>query len=83
MSGLTIGQVAKLVGVGVETIRFYERRGLIEQPPRSESGYRQYSQGIIARIEFIKRAKTLGFSLSDQRQPFFLSATNKFPVLLI
>jgi hypothetical protein len=45
MSGFTIGEVAKQAGVGIETIRFYERLGLIEEPPRTESGYRQISRG--------------------------------------
>ena len=65
MKAMTIGQVARQAGVGVETIRFYERRGLIEEPPRRESGYRQYPEETIARIEFIKRAKELGFSLKE------------------
>ena len=65
MKPMTIGQVAKQTGVGIETIRFYERRGLIDEPPRRDSGYRQYSEDVIARIEFIKRAKELGFSLKE------------------
>ncbi len=62
---LTIGQVAKLSDVGVETVRFYERRGLIEEPPRKESGYRQYPQSAVKRINFIKKAKELGFTLKE------------------
>ena len=65
MKALTIGQVAKMAGVGVETIRFYERKGLIDQPPRRESGYRSYPADVVRRIEFIKRAKELGFSLRE------------------
>ncbi len=65
---LTIGKVARLAGVGVETIRFYEREGLIEEPPRSASGYRQYSKEAVARIRFIKRAKELGFSLKEIKE---------------
>src|SRR5947208_10875572 len=65
MNTLTIGQVAKYAGVGVETLRFYEREGLIEEPPRRESGYRQYSADVVKRILFIKRAKELGFSLGE------------------
>ncbi len=60
MDGLTIGRVAKRAGVGVETIRFYERKGLLEEPPRRESGYRQYPEEAVARIRFIRRAKDLG-----------------------
>ena len=62
---LTIGKVARLAGVGIETIRFYEREGLIPNPPRSESGYRHYGEDSVARIRFIKKAKQLGFSLSE------------------
>ena len=61
----TIGQVAKLSSVGVETVRFYERKGLITEPPRKESGYRQYPQDAIRRIQFIRSAKELGFSLKE------------------
>lgn len=65
MPALTIGQVAKHAGVGVETVRFYERQGLLDAPPRRASGYRQYSWDIIRRIQFIKRGKDLGFSLRE------------------
>ncbi|MFQ5668079.1 MAG: MerR family transcriptional regulator [Candidatus Binatia bacterium] len=65
MKPLSIGQVAKQAGVGVETIRFYERQGLIEQPTRRPSGYRQYSAAAIDRLVFIQRAKQLGFSLRE------------------
>lgn len=62
---LTIGLLAKEAGVGVETLRFYERKQLITEPPRRASGYRQYPVSAIARIKFIKRAKELGFSLKE------------------
>lgn len=62
---LTIGKLAKLAGVGVETVRFYERKGLLEQPPRRESGYRQYPPEAVSRLRFIRRSKELGFSLSE------------------
>ncbi len=62
---LTIGKVADLAEVGVETIRFYEREGLLASPPRSESGYRHYPDDTVARLRFIKRAKELGFSLKE------------------
>ncbi|VAX21543.1 hypothetical protein MNBD_NITROSPINAE03-1642 [hydrothermal vent metagenome] len=65
MEPLSIGQVAKQAGVGIETLRFYERQGLIDSPPRKESGYRQYPKGAVKRIVFIKRAKELGFSLKE------------------
>lgn len=62
---LTIGRVAQHAGVGVETIRFYERQGLIGQPERRPSGYRQYQPEVVRRIHFIQRAKELGFSLRE------------------
>jgi MerR family mercuric resistance operon transcriptional regulator len=65
MNDLTIGQVAKTAGVNVETIRFYERKGLIRQPPREGSGFRKYAPSVVARVRFIRRAKDLGFSLRE------------------
>jgi MerR family mercuric resistance operon transcriptional regulator len=65
MKPLTIGQVARLAGVGVETVRFYERRGLLEEPSRKASGYRQYTADVVSRLRFIRRAKELGFTLSE------------------
>lgn len=67
MSTVRIGQVAKHAGVTVETIRFYESQALIPEPPRSESGYREYTPETIQRVRFIQRAKVLGFSLKDIR----------------
>ena len=60
-----IGQVAKAAGIGIDAIRFYEREGLIEKPPRRSSGYRAYSPDVVQRLRFIKRAKELGFSLRE------------------
>jgi len=65
MNPLTIGQLAKHAKVNIETIRYYERRGLIPEPPRRESGYRQYAPEFVTRIQFIKRAQELGFSLNE------------------
>ena len=65
MSDLTIGKVAKKAGVGVETVRFYERLRLIEQPPRIDGGYRKYPEEVVDCIRFIKRAKKLGFTLKE------------------
>lgn len=56
------GQVAKRAEIGVATVRFYERKGLIKEPHRTKSGYRQYPADVVARIRFIKRTKELGFS---------------------
>jgi MerR family copper efflux transcriptional regulator len=64
----TIGQLARRAGVGVETVRFYERQGLLAPPPRGTSGYRQYPQDAVARLHFIRRAKALGFSLREIRE---------------
>ncbi len=68
MKPLTIGQVARRAAIGIETVRFYERQGLIEEPARKESGYRQYPEDVIARLRFIKRAKELGFSLKEIKE---------------
>ena len=71
---MRIGQVAKRAGVNVETIRFYERKGLIKQPSRHAGGYREYPHDAIARIRFIKRAKELGFSLTEISELLLLQA---------
>lgn len=65
MSSLTIGQLAARAGVGVETVRFYERRGLLAAPPRRPSGYRMYGDEVVRRLRFIRRAQELGFSLAE------------------
>lgn len=68
MTSMTIGRVAKLADVGVETIRFYERKGLIEEPPRRASGYRQYPTDTVDQLRFIRRAKELGFTLKEIKE---------------
>jgi MerR family copper efflux transcriptional regulator len=65
MERLTIGGLAKQGGVNLETVRYYERRGLLPEPPRSSSGYRLYPADAVRRIRFIKRAQELGFSLKE------------------
>ncbi len=72
MKNLTIGQLAKEAQVNVETVRYYERRGLLPEPPRRESGYRLYSPSDIVRLQFIKRAQELGFSLKEILELFAL-----------
>lgn len=62
---LSIGQLAKVSGVGVDAIRFYERRGLLPTPVRKASGYRVYGRDAAARLGFIRRAQTFGFSLDE------------------
>ena len=61
----SIGQIAKQSGVSVETIRYYEKEGLLEKPERKDSGYRQYNGDAIDRLFFIQQAKELGFSLKE------------------
>ncbi len=62
---LKIGQVAALANLSVESIRYYEQRGLLQAPRRSQSGYREYSHRVLERLAFIARAKVLGFSLTE------------------
>ncbi len=65
---LTIGQLAKQAGVGGETIRFYEREGILAEPIRSTSGYRQYGPLTVERVLFIRRAQLLGFQLKEIKE---------------
>lgn len=65
MQTLTIGQLAKRAGVGVETVRFYERKGLLQEPERRASGYREYEESAVDRLRFIRRAKERGFTLDE------------------
>ncbi len=63
-AGFTIGQLASAAGVGVETVRYYQRRGLLEEPTRG-NGYRRYDASHLERLRFIKRAQELGFTLAE------------------
>ncbi|MFW7382237.1 MAG: MerR family transcriptional regulator [Oligoflexus sp.] len=75
---MTIGKLAKKVGVGVETIRFYEREGLLPRPTLvGGSGYRQYAPENIQRLSFIRQAKDLGFSLKEIKELLSLRVTTK------
>ena len=65
LAGLSAGKLAKAAGVNVETLRYYEKRGLLPEPPRRESGYRVYPQSSVERLKFIKGAQTLGFTLEE------------------
>jgi MerR family transcriptional regulator, mercuric resistance operon regulatory protein len=65
MAGLTIGKLAAGEGVGVETVRFYQRRGLLAQPDRAGSGFRRYTEDDRQRLAFIRRARQLGFTLGE------------------
>lgn len=79
-SSLTIGAVAKRVGVAIDTIRFYEREGLLPEPLRRASGYRSYGEGTIAQLRFIRRAKHLGFTLEEIRELLALSTDRRLGV---
>ena len=67
MGSYTIGVLARSANVSVETVRYYERRGLLQQPDGT-GGYRQYSDDDLRRLEFVRRAKQLGFTLSEIRE---------------
>ena len=64
-AGMTIGRLAKEAGVNVETVRYYQRRGLIEEPPKPPGGHRRYAPTALRQITFIRRAQALGFSLAE------------------
>jgi len=68
MNLLSRSQLAKAVDVNIETLRYYERRGLIPAPQRKDSGYRQYSPDYVVRLHFIQKAKALGFRLEEIKQ---------------
>lgn len=72
MKGLTIGALARAAGVIVETIRFYERKGLLPRPPKPEDGYRRYPVEAVKQVRFIKGAQRLGFSLKEIAELLFL-----------
>lgn len=65
MERMTIGQLAAAGGVNVETVRYYQRRGLLEMPAREPGSIARYEAGALARLRFVRRAQTLGFSLAD------------------
>ena len=73
-SPMTIGAVAKRVGVAIDTIRYYEREGLLPEPLRRASGYRSYDNSAVRQLRFIRRAKDLGFTLEEIRDLLALSA---------
>ena len=65
---LTIGRLAREAGVNLETVRYYERRGLLPRPPRSAAGYRLFPAEAARRLRFIRHAQELGFSLAEIRE---------------
>lgn len=70
---MKIGELAKRSGIGIETIRYYERERLLQEPLRRPSGYRQYEVATLERLEYIRRAKELGFTLAEIRELLELS----------
>jgi Hg(II)-responsive transcriptional regulator len=74
MKTMTVGRVAEIAGIGVETVRFYEKSGLLEKPARRPSGYREYDEQTVNRLRFIQRAKDLGFSLIEIKELLGLRA---------
>lgn len=79
MDRLTIGEVAKQAHVRLETLRYYERMGLVAPPPRNGSNYRLYPEETVRRVQFIKRAQQLGFSLKDITELLALRTTPETP----
>lgn len=74
MSNFSIGKLADSAGVAIDTVRYYERNGLLQPAGRLASGYRRYGEAELRRLRFIRRAKALGFSLEDIRTLLELSA---------
>lgn len=70
---MKIGELANRTGVGIDTVRYYERQGLLPPPPRQPSGYRRYEPNDVARLRFVRRAKALGFTLGEIRELLALS----------
>lgn len=79
MTHISIGQLAKLAGVHIETIRYYERRGLIAEPPRSSTGYRQYGLPDVEHLRWIRQAQEIGFSLEEIRYLITLRKGDVWP----
>jgi MerR family copper efflux transcriptional regulator len=81
METLTIGKLAERAGVNLETVRYYEREGLMPPPPRKLSGHRAYPSRAVTRLRFIKRAKNLGFSLAEIKDLLDLRRDPNHPCL--
>jgi len=74
-----VGSIAKKAGVGVQTLHYYERIGLLPKPTRSEANYRLYSSDALRRVRFIKKAQTLGFTLAEIKQILDLKSHGRAP----
>jgi MerR family transcriptional regulator, mercuric resistance operon regulatory protein len=77
MRQITIGELSKQTGCNIETIRYYEKIGLLPTPPRSDGGYRLYGNEHTRRVQFVRRARTLGFTLEEIRRLLRLAADGK------
>jgi Hg(II)-responsive transcriptional regulator len=77
MTAMKIGEVARRSNLGIETIRYYEREGLLLKPERRPSGYRQYDESTVERLKYIRQAKELGFTLAEIRELLELSPVNQ------
>lgn len=75
MKSMKIGELAKNVGLDIQTLRYYESQGLIKEPQRSENGYRNYSKDTIEHLNFIKKAKLVGFTLKETRELLAIQVT--------
>ena len=75
MPQMTIGALAKACGVGVETVRYYQRRGLLAEPQRRSGGVRRYGTDAVARLAFIRRAQDVGFTLDEVKTLLMLGET--------
>ena len=75
---MKIGEVAKAANVHIETIRYYEKFGLIPEPPRTDSGYRIFLTEVVEDLRFIKRAQGLGFSLEEIKKLLSVSRESEF-----
>jgi DNA-binding transcriptional MerR regulator len=78
-AALRIGEVARRSGIGVEALRFYERRGLLGRPSRTESNYRVYGESVLERLDFIRRAQAVGFTLDEIGEILAESADGRSP----
>ena len=79
MPRLTIGELARRAGVGVETVRYYQRRGLFPEPPRVARGTREYSQEALELLRFIRRARGLGFTVKEVETLVVMRKSRKDP----
>jgi DNA-binding transcriptional MerR regulator len=76
---LRVGSIAKKAGVGVQTLHYYERVGLLPKPTRSEANYRLYPPGALRRVQFIKKAQAVGFTLAEIKQILDLKSHGQAP----